>query len=500
MSEVKQGKAAYAQLVNSSSIMGGAAAINMLLGFVRTKVAAIAIGPTGVGLLGSFNAIQLFASTVSSFGIQFSGAREVASASSKGDFDEVGRLLDVIRKACYTSGLLGAALIAIASDWISNLTFESSKHSQEISALGLVVFFTSVKAGNVAVLQGLRQVKELALSNILGASLGTLIAVILLYFYREAGIVPSLIAISMCSALATWLFARRIAIRATSAGWRRTLRSARDLGKLGFVFMWNDLLTTAVLYGTLTLLTRQLGVEATGYFVAAYTLSGLFVSFVLQAMGSDFYPHLAGLQNEHAAMNALVNKQLEIGLLLALPGLVATVILARWEIALLYSKSFYPAIELIIWLVIGSLCRVLSWPLTFLVLALGKGRWFFFSETSLNVIHILLVALGILAFGLVGAAIAFFVSQLIYIPIMIGIAMHLTRFRMDAAAIRIGMICFAILIIAYLSTHGPYASLLAPVVLIVSALFSLLGLGSRLDHEHHIMRLIRRIPGTSNLV
>jgi antigen flippase len=50
--------------------MGGAAGINMLLGMVRTKFAAILIGPLGIGMLANFIVIQTLVSTIAGFGIQ----------------------------------------------------------------------------------------------------------------------------------------------------------------------------------------------------------------------------------------------------------------------------------------------------------------------------------------------------------------------------------------------------------------------------------------------
>jgi len=45
----------YSQILKASSIMGGAAGINMILVMVRVKFAAVLIGTTGVGLLVELN-------------------------------------------------------------------------------------------------------------------------------------------------------------------------------------------------------------------------------------------------------------------------------------------------------------------------------------------------------------------------------------------------------------------------------------------------------------
>ena len=43
----------------------------------------------------------------------------------------------------------------------------------------------------------------------------------------------------------------------------------------------------------------QAGLEAAGLYQAAWTLSGLYVGFILQSMGTDFYPRLVGCCEDH---------------------------------------------------------------------------------------------------------------------------------------------------------------------------------------------------------
>jgi antigen flippase len=48
----------------------------------------------------------------------------------------------------------------------------------------------------------------------------------------------------------------------------------------------------------------------------------MFAAFVLSAMGTDFYPRLTAVIEDREAAVRAVNEQTEIGILLALPGLV----------------------------------------------------------------------------------------------------------------------------------------------------------------------------------
>ena len=49
----------YRQILRSTSIIGGASVINILIGLVRVKVAAVLLGPAGIGLIGLFKAMLI---------------------------------------------------------------------------------------------------------------------------------------------------------------------------------------------------------------------------------------------------------------------------------------------------------------------------------------------------------------------------------------------------------------------------------------------------------
>ena len=49
--------ASYRRILKSSSIIGGSSVINILIGLLRTKVLAILIGPSGVGLVSLYTSL-----------------------------------------------------------------------------------------------------------------------------------------------------------------------------------------------------------------------------------------------------------------------------------------------------------------------------------------------------------------------------------------------------------------------------------------------------------
>src|SRR6202008_3100330 len=135
---------------------------------------------------------------------------------------------------------------------------------------------------------------------------------------------------------------------------------------------------------------RKAGFEATGIYQSAWTLGGLYVGFILQAMGADFYPRLTASIHDKAECIRLVNEQTLVGLLLAGPGVLATLTFAPLVIALFYSAKFGAAVGVLRWICLGATLQVITWPMGFIIVAKGNQTLFFFAELAWTVVAIAL--------------------------------------------------------------------------------------------------------------
>src|SRR5271165_5676513 len=97
-------------------------------------------------------------------------------------------------------------------------------------------------------------------------------------------------------------------------------------------------------------------------------------------MGADFYPRLSAVGNDNAECNRLVNEQALIGLLLAGPGVIATLTFAPVVIAVFYSAKFGAAVSVLRWICLGATLQVITWPMGFIILAKARQDYFFLSE------------------------------------------------------------------------------------------------------------------------
>jgi enterobacterial common antigen flippase len=469
-------QSSYRQIFKSTTLIGGSQVITILLGFIRTKSLAVLLSPSGVGLIGLYTSIIGTIGIFAGMGIGNSGVRQIAEAVGTGDEERIARTIISLRRVVIILGVAGAVILAVCACPISKLTFGSTFHAWDLVFLSIIIFFGAVSGGQAALIQGMRRVDHLAALSILGALFGTLFSVPFVFFFGQQGIVPFFIAASAASIGTSWWFARRIKVTQIIMPWKKIWREARCLLKLGVVFMATGVMTSGTMYVIQVIVARNIGLDAVGLFQAATTLSTLYIGVILGAMGADFYPRLTAVANDNIAVNRLVNEQAEVGLLLALPGIVFTLAFAPLILQILYSTKFLAANDVLRWYILGIFLRVICWPLGYIIIAKGKGVVFFWTETIANSLHIGLVWGGVLFFGLAGAGIAFFVMYILYTILIIFVARRLSGFTWSGNNGRRMFYALPLVGLMFLISHTlteSWSMLLGGLLTIITILFSL---------------------------
>ena len=423
----------YTQILKSTMLMGGSSLVNVALSIIRNKALAVLLGPEGVGLVGLYGSIVDIAQTAAGLGLGGSGVRQVAEAASTDDAARIAQSAKVLRRISIVLGLFGAIFLAALAFPVSNFTFGDYQHAGGIALLSLGVFFRVVSSGQTALIQGLRGIANLARINVLAGFFGTLISVPLIYVFGAHAIAPSVVAVAAVTTLSTWWYSRRIGANPPPMSMRQFSREGNMLFRLGIVFMASGLLTFGAAYAIRLIMLKEGGAIAAGLYQAAWGLGGLYAGFILQAMGTDFYPRLTATADNHAECNRLVNEQTEISILLAGPGLLATLTLAPLMMSLFYSAEFHGAVELLRWICLGMMLRIVAWPMGFIVVAKGAQTIFFWTEVAATLVHVGLAWLFVSKLGAPGAGMAFFGLYVWHGILIYVIVRRLTGFRWSVA-------------------------------------------------------------------
>jgi PST family polysaccharide transporter len=428
----------YAQILKSSAIVGGSTVVNVGIGIVRTKVMAMLLGPGGFGLFGLYGSIQTLTQSIAGMGINSSGVRQIAEAVGTGQRERIALTTAVLTKTSIVLGLLGGVLLLVFSRQVSSVTFGTPQRAAAVSLLSLAVFFSLLSGSQGALIQGMRRIGDLAKMNVLSAVWGVCTSIPLVYFFREKGLVPSLVSVAAMSILTSWWYSRKIDVLPVKVRFSQVREEASALLKLGSAFMVSGLITMGVAYFVRVMILHKVGFAATGLYQSAWAVGGLYVGFILQAMGADFYPRLTASISNHEECNRLVNEQALVGLLLAGPGVIGTLTFAPLVTTVLYSTHFAAAVPILRWICMGAMLQVVSWPMGFIIIAKGKQNLFIVSEVAWAAVNLCLTWACVTYFGVSGAGIAFFGSYAFHCFMSYAIVSRLSAFRWSKANIRNG--------------------------------------------------------------
>ena len=459
----------FARILRSSAIMGGAQAVTLTTALIRSKLIAVLIGPAGIGLMGVLNMFNSNIWTVGSLGLNLSGVRLVSSAA-EGQRKAKEAAVRALGQALTITGLV---LLAVAVVPIGQATFGSQKYALLLLTAGLAAPCMIASTALTALLQSAGQIRGLAIAQITSAVVGLLLGIPAIYLYGETGIAVSIFMASAASAYATWLAARR---HCPPDGQVAARDDVRELIKLGFVLQLGGMLASASHFLIRILIIRhypedmKAGLDAAGYYQAAFALAGLMPGFIFSAMGSDFFPQVSAAETEHDA-RMITEKQVRACLLLALPMLMAILTAGDLAMSLLYSKSFGPSAQLLPWFIWGIYCTLLSWPIVYWMMARGQKRVVLMIQTTAAVLIGVSAALLIPSFGIKGAAIGFFGSNAIYLLIMLVYARRQAGVWMDGRTMRWFALSGAVLALGQLCIPADDIIILKIAPAILTAIF-----------------------------
>jgi len=486
----------YGQILKSSVVIGGSSIVTTIAAIVRTKFVAVFLGPAGVGLLGVFSSMTSMVWTLAGLGLTTSGVRQIAEASGSGDSLRVARTALAMRRVVFCLGLAGSLLLAAFSIPISRLTFGTADHAGQIVLLSIVIVLTGVGEGQTARIQGFRRMGDLARAAVLAAVLTLTLTLPIVYIWRHDSVVALLLAAYGASMASSWWYARRIQTEAVRLSWREIVGEARPLLRLGLASMSSAVMVAASGYFVRVLVARDLGLGAAGIFQSAAALSSVYCGFILTSMGADFLPRVSAVAGDDTTCNRLVNEQAEVGLLLAFPGICATLAFSPLIVRLLYSPEFGVATDILRWQVLGVFLRVASWPMGYLLIAKGKAKLYFWTELSYNLLYAVLIWACVRLWGLQGAGIAFFVLYVYYTVLMTFVTKGLSGFAWSSANRRVASVALPISAAVFVSPlilPSPWALLATCVLTAAACLYSLRALVSVADGQTLPNALARRL-------
>ena len=487
-------KEAQSPALARSLLLGGVQLVTAGIGLIKTKAAAVMLGPVGVGLYGTYINLIDFIATVTGLGLSNSGVRQVAESGASADPRHAHEVAVSLHRVLWVIGIVGTLTFVLLAKSLSILTFDDASRSTELMLVAPCLLFSNLFIGHTAILRGRSQVAKLSRLMVMASVADAAVVLSVLYLASVHTVPLALAASFLTKALIARVTSEPAGPDLAPVSWATSLRIGRDMLAVGMGFLVSSLVFTGVTYLIRREVALDHGLVSLGHYSAAYGLAYIFISFIVAGIVSGFYPIAVAHFASGKELQAEFSEQLLAGIMLAGP-IVAFAALARdWVIMAAYSGDFSPAAAPLRWFLLGCLIRVVHAPMSYVVIALRKPVLFALTEVAFGAMGLGLAWLLLPAYGVEGAGLAFAANMALN-ALLLG---ALLRFRNGLRIRReegllLALALAAALLSACASPGHPIlfaSALVADIVLLVHTARLA---RRRLSPEHRVNRLLNRL-------
>lgn len=477
-------RSSYRSIFKATSLFGGVQVYQILIQVIKSKFVAVLLGPAGVGIMGLYQSGLQLVQQISSMGLANSAVRDVSEAYGTNDIQRIAKIITVVRKLVWFTGILGLVIVACCSPLLSKASFGNYDYTIPFIILSVTLLLDQLSAGQRVVLQGMRRLKDLAKCTAFGVTFGLITSVPLYYWLGIDGIIPTLMLNSVCSLVFSWIYSRKIKIEKVQVTPKQTFEQGKQMLVMGVSMSLSGIFSTVVAYVLRSFIQDNGGVEQVGLFQAGFVIMTTYVGMVMNAIATDYYPRLAAINQDNTKCRETVSQQGEIATMVLAPMLAICLIFMPFVLKLLYSDQFLSTNKYISWACVGMMLRMGSWIIAYLFIAKAESKLYIINELSINILNLMFSLIGYRYWGLTGLGIAFALEYLVYFIQVYLIARKRYNFRFTNSFIKIYCIQLLLIIVCLaivLLMDGWQKYALGFVVIAISCVFGIRGLNQRMD-------------------
>ena len=441
----------YSHILKYTGIFGGVQGLNILIGIIRNKLVAMILGPSGMGMMSLFNSTIKLVSDSTNLGISMSAVREISDAYEQGDESKVSYIVKLIRTWSLFTALLGTFVCIIFSPLLNKWSFSWGDHTLHFIFLSPVVAMMAITGGELAILKGTRQLRHLAVLSVYGV-IGALLSSVPLYvIWQSSAIVPSLIIIALIQLVLTVVYSYRLFPLRISRE-RKMMNEGMEMVKLGVAFVLAGILGSGAEFFIRSYLNHTGDLEAVGLYNAGYMMTMTYAGMVFQAMETDYFPRLSSIHGLGSQLNLVVNRQIEVSLLLVSPLLVAFIVGAPILLPLLYSGRFLPVLGMMKLAILAMYIRAITLPIEYISLSKGRSWIYLLTEAVYDIVFVGFVVFGYHLFGMIGAGLGLLSAGVFNLFFVLVLTYKIYKYRISGNVLTYSLILLPLGVITYLAT------------------------------------------------
>jgi O-antigen/teichoic acid export membrane protein len=469
----------YSSVFKATSVFGGVQVFVIIVGIIREKIIAILLGPIGIGTIGVLSNLITLVYSLIGFGVPTSSIKFIAEKEKSKE-----RVIFIVRRIILITAVLGLILTILFASEISYMIFKNDDKSYIYSIMitGFAVLFYGLESGELAVLQANRKIKDIAKARIFSSLLGLILTIPIYYVWRIDGIAYSLVVIYLINCLVIFYFSSDYKLQLNNLKIKEFIFESKSIIKLGFFISLSALIIGLVNFISKYFILSIGSFTDLGYYETGNKLVSGYVGVVFVAMAKDYFPRISTVNKNNVKIEELANTQIEVAFLFLMPILVIFSVSVEFILKILYSNDFIIVKSYIYIAILGLIFKLVSWTLSYIVLAKGESFTFFLYEFTGGCILLIANYSGFKYYGLQGLGIAFLIYNIIYCIILLII--NKIKFNIQLRSkllVKLVLFIFFNTLIIFINAFLFSSLILNSLFVIFSLIYSVIVLNNQMD-------------------
>lgn len=404
-------------IVKVFSMSALATFIKLITSFISVKVLAVLAGPAGITLLGQLNNFSSIFLTVSTGGISNGITKNVASNINNQSI--ISKFLKTGFFITSILSLLCSIVLLIGSKYFSNSIFQSDEYQSIIIIFAITIFFYSYNIFLISIINGYKLYSKVIKINIAGSIIGVLFTAGLSFFYSAYGALLAAVTFQSVIFVVTLLYCFK-------SSWFKNKNLIGKFDVLAFknLIQYSAMAIVSAIVMPLnqlfirSFITKHNGLAESGMWEGMNRMSAMYLMLITTSFSIYYLPRLSELNNRDDLRDEIRNA-FKFIIPILLISLIGMYIFRSLIITILFDYKFMKMERLFGFQLIGDFFKIITWVVTYQIVAKTMTRLYIITEISFGVVLFLSSIFFINLYGNIGATIAYAICYFIFFIVMI---------------------------------------------------------------------------------
>lgn len=402
-------------LIKTSVLSAIATIIQVISGFIVTKVIAVYVGPAGLAIIGQLqNFINLVLLASGDF---FKTAITKYTAQFQDDEIKKHEIWSTAIKIAGVLYIVVFVSLFFFSNEISAYLLTSSQYGYVLKILAFSIPFFVLNGLLLAILNGQRQIKQyITLSISLSIVSLVLVAILSIFYALEGALVAYVINQSVVLLVTLFYLRKESWLKLKSFSYKLKQENVKKILGFGAISFTAVIASNSSMLYIRDYISTTVSLESAGHWQAIWILSTVSLSLITTSLVTYLLPTLSSIKEKHL-MSSELKKALYLILPIASAISLSMYLLRDFIIEMLYTKEFLPMGELFLWQMIGNVIKACASLFSFVFSSKAMVKYIVVMESTLALLMMVLSVYFIDIYGLVGVTYAYAINTLLYLLI-----------------------------------------------------------------------------------